>query len=390
MVLGAGPAQTPGILKAVAAGHHVLTVDPYPDSPGHGHGHGHVRLDTRDTQGVLAAARALAVDGLCAFRSDVATATVHRVRAALGLPGGYPEAAAVMTDKGAFRQFQRAEGLPCPAFALGAEADALHRRAAVLTPPLFCKPVDNCGSRGIVRLDDLGRTQLAAALAHALEHSPAGRVCLEEALPGVEMGGDALLAEGTIVSIAVTRKYLDRQVVTGHRLPDGRPEAEAARIETALEEACKRLGYRDGPLNFDVMVTPETVTIIEMSPRNGGNGLTDLIRLGASVDMEERLVDAALGRPLPALRPTPLRGAGVVLLGSRRAGHLERLPDLEQWRNHCPEVVDVVCGKRPGDRVEPFTHNGHALGHVLFRCRDEADYARIARRLAEVELPVRA
>jgi len=386
MVLGAGPSQVPGIVKAVAGGHRVVSVDPFPHSPGHAFAHASVRCDTRDVAAVLEAASALQVDGLCTFRSDVATVTVHRVRERLGLPGGYPDAAEIMSRKDLFRQFQQASFLPCPGFVHGVDPVALSRRAWTLGRVVFCKPVDNCGSRGITRIENLSDAGLDAAIAHARALSRTAAVCLEERIPGIEVGGDALLADGALAFAAITRKCVDSLVVRGHRLPADLDEADTSRVEAALASACAMLGYRDGPLNFDVMVSDDAVTIIEMSPRNGGNGLTDLIRHACGVDVEQLLIDLALGRRPATLRPAAGNGFGVVVLGAPRAGRVARFPTLREWQQLCPNVVEVFYARRPGEHTEALVHNGNAIGHVVFRCADAEEFDRTRGELARVDL----
>jgi hypothetical protein len=386
MVLGAGPAQVPGIVKAVAAGHRVISVDPYPDSPGHALAHDSVRCDTRDVDGVLKAAAALRTDGVCTFRSDVATVTVHRVRERLGLPGGYPHAAEIMSRKDLFREFQCASALPCPKFVHGVDPAPLHRRASCLGPVVFCKPVDNCGSRGITRIDSMSGARLEEAIAHARQWSRTGAVCLEERIPGIEVGGDALFANGEMVFSAITRKCVEALVVRGHRLPCGLDEADTQRVEAALESACALMGYRDGPLNFDAMVDESAVTIIEMSPRNGGNGLTDLIRHARGVDVEQLLIDLALGRRPPRLRPAAGDGFGVVVLGATRAGRLAGLPTLGEWQQLCPNAVEVFYARRPGEHADALAHNGNAIGHVVFRCADAEEFDRTSVQLTRFDL----
>ena len=386
MVLGAGPAQVPGIEKAVAGGHHVITVDPYPDSPGHVRAHHYVNSDTRDQVGVLAAATELAIDGICTFRSDVAILSVNHVREHLRLPGGYPHAAEVMAHKGLFREFQRASGLPYPKFMHGAESASLYRNALSLRPAFYCKPVDNCGSRGMTRIDnDMNHSVLEAAIAHALTYSRQGSVCLEERIPGIEVGGDALFEKGEIVFIAITRKYLANLVVTGHRLPCGLPESATQCVKEALQSACEMLGYRDGPLNFDAMVDENVVTIIEMSPRNGGNGITDLIRQACAVDVERLIIDLALGAKPEPIRPITEGGFGVAILGSAEAGRIGELPTLSDWQDRCGNTVDVFYGKQEGDKVEPFVHNGNAIGYVVFSCSGPEEFARTTRELTRID-----
>jgi len=381
MVLGAGPSQLPGILKAMAAGHHVLTVDPYPDSPGHACSQERIQCDTRDEAAVLEAAARKRIDGICTFRSDVAVRTVHHVRAQLGLPGASLRAASAMAHKGAFREFQRAAGLPHPDFVHGDSAAELCRAAQRLRPPLWCKPVDNSGSRGISRVDRLSASALGPAVEFAQSHSRSGGVCVETEVPGVEVGGDAIVVDGRIAFIAVTQKYVEHGVVTGHRLPTHLAPDDRRRVGEAVAQAADRLGYRDGPLNFDAMVSAPAVTLLEISPRNGGNGLTDLIRHGCGVDTEVATIRLALGEAVQASCGR-CDGVGVRLLGSAVAGRVAELPGLDEWQRHCGEIADVCYTKRQGDAVLPFAHNGNAVGYVVFRCDGAADYQRKAQLIA--------
>lgn len=379
MVLGAGPAQAPGISNAVASGLHVITVDPHPDNIGHAYSHEYVNCDTRDQSCVLEAAVKLRIDGICTFRSDVAVSTVHHVREHMRLPGAYPLSARTMSDKGRFREFQRASNLPCPNFVCGQDFDGLYQSAKQLEPPLFCKPVDNCGSRGISRIEAASRAELRSAIGNAMENSRSGAVCLEERAPGIEVGGDAIMEGGEIVFIAVTQKFVVGHVVTGHRLPCNLQAHDQQRVKEAIEVTCRALGYREGPVNFDAMVSPQAVTMLEMSPRNGGNGIADLIRHAHGVDVETITVDLALSRQREPTRPEFFRGHGVALLGSIRAGHIVRLPSLNELNRQCPAVVDVFYSKRVGNAVEPFVHNANAIGYVTFRCDDPDEYSRNAR-----------
>ena len=172
----------------------------------------------------------------------------------------------------------------------------------------------------------------------------------------------------------MTQKFLRARAVTGHRLPSALPAADRGRVELAIGHACAALGYRDGPLNFDAMVGERDVVLLEISPRNGGNGLTDLVRHAFGVDLELALVRQALGRA-PGLDPWPVRGTAVCVLGSPEPARLARLPDAEAWRAVCPAVIDVAYTRRVGDRIGPFADNGQAFGHVVFGCDGPVEHA---------------
>jgi biotin carboxylase len=382
MILGAGPFQLPAIQRAAAMGLRVVTVDYLPENIGHRTAHASVNCSTTDRAGVLAAARELGIDGIATFCSDVAVATVGHVADALGLPGISETAADVMTHKGQFRSAMRAAGLPTPQACFGANYAEVAPAVAALRFPVMVKPCDASGSRGVVRIDTLDPVQLAAAFDAALAFSRGGQACVEECVPGTEVGGDAFLVDGKVAFIVLTHKRLSRFLVSGHSLPTHIDAAAQARVVAAVEACAHALGYADGPLNVDVMVCEDAAVVLEMSARNGGNGIPELIRYATGVDLFDAVIRQALGEtvrfsPYPTLRP-----CGSLVFGSPQAGRLEHVASADAVQAACPEVFSVFASYRPGDDVPAFTHNGNMLGYVLFDCAQHP-YEAIAPRVLQ-------
>ena len=382
MVLGAGPFQAPAIRKAAALGCHVITVDYLPDNIGHRFGHQSINCSTVDQEEVLAVARELQIDGICTFSSDVAVPTVAHVSAALGLPGISPAAAATMTAKHRFRAFLKSAGFACPDFLSASRFAELGADLHRLRTPVVCKPVDSSGSRGITKLDVLEPAAVEQAFLRAQGCSRTSTVCVESFVPGTEVGGDALLVDGNMVFAAITCKHMDGFVVRGHSLPAALSTRDKARVLAHLEEVCAALGYRSGPLNFDVIVGPDAVTILEMSGRNGGNGIAGVIERATGFDVETAAIHLALGAglDLPA-RMEARRGAGSLVFGSPTGGTLVHLCSAAELQRRVPEVFAVTLVKLPGDRVEPFEHNGNLVGFVLFDCPHTDEYERLTEKI---------
>lgn len=391
MILGAGPFQAPAIRKAAELGCHVITVDYLPDNVGHQHGHQYVNCSTVDKEGVLRAARDLGIDGICTFSSDVAVPTVAYICDQLGLPGALPAVAETMATKNRFRAFLMDSGLTCPAFMSSdryeAIADELHR----LRPPIIFKPVDTSGSRGITRLDRIDNPSCKTAFLKAQGYSRSKTVCVEEFVAGTEVGGDAILVNSRVAFIAITHKHLNGFVVTGHSLPTNITQPDQVRVVQHIEAICNALGYRSGPLNFDAIVTADSVTMLEMSARNGGNGIPAVIERATGVDVEQAAIHLALGE-VPGLPDHAgiKHGAGSFVFGSPTGGRLERICTSSDLQCQVPEVFEVHYAKQPGDHIEPFEHNGNLIGFALFDCQDAADYERVTEKISEtLDLAIR-
>ena len=382
MILGAGINQLPAIRKAVDRGFFVISVDYLPDNIGHRYSHQSVNCSTVDAKRILKAARDLNVDGIITLASDVATPTVGFVAEELGLPGGSSLIVQTLSNKARFRQFQRKNGLNCPNFLIGERFEDVERKISSLNLPLMFKPVDTSGSRGITRIDQINHESCFKIFEYVQSYSRSKTVCVEEFLKGVEVGGDAFLLNGKIAFMAITHKHMKAYVVIGHSLPTNISKEDQKKVCTEIENTCKAVGYVDGPLNFDVMVCPEYATIIEMSPRLGGNGIPMIIERATGADLIAATIYHALRLNVEFKgNYEKLNRCGSWIFGSNQSGILERIATQEDMVKAMPEIFEYVSSYNIGDEVPKFIHNGNSIGYILFDCPMQASYDEIIKRL---------
>ncbi len=379
MVLGAGQFQLAGIQSLADRGLQVITVDNVPGNAGHRLADRSLNISTTDIPALVDAARRHEIDAAVTFASDRAVHAVAAICGALGLPGPSVAAARKLCDKAEARLMQRTAGLPHPDFRV-VEPGKFDVAELPQSPgPWIVKPVDNSGSRGVERVDDPGH--LERAVARAAGHSATGRVCIESFLPGVEAGGDAYLDRGSILWSAVTNKFRQGFYVRGHSLPSGLSPGQIQAINAAVEQLARAAGYATGPVNFDVMVDGDTATVIEMSPRTGGNGIPSLIRLSSGIDPYEYAIAAALGNPVPQPTGQEAVAAGSAVLCSGASGSVESIRPATEIRQAVPEIEELVIGIDPGDTVSAFSRSGQAIGYCTFLIPAGSDYEQLAEQI---------
>ncbi len=381
MCLGAGPSQLPLIKKAVSRGLYVITVDYTPESPGHAISHQWVDCSTTDKEKVLEAARKYEIDAIVTCASDVATPAVGYVAEKLGLPGGNSQAADIMSNSNKFRTFQRQKGFSFPEFIFGREFSDISSRIAEITPPVIFKPTDSSGSRGIVKVHEFDINRCEKAFQYAQSFSRSGWVCVEEFIEGVEVGGDGFMLNGELTAVP-THKHIRNYIPVGHELPTDISSEAAAGVRDLLAKICLELEYMNGVINFDVMVSQEGATVLEMSPRLGGNGIPVIIERGAGLDFISATIDLALGEPVTLPQNGRIDNpCGSWVIGSEKEGTLAGMASKEEIMELVPEVFDFTMNYGIGDKVPGFVHSGCQLGIALFDCPQGQNYNEVIRKI---------
>ena len=313
LVLGASLYQMPVIHRAKARGIRVVTTDNVPSNPGHAVADVAYSTDTTDPHGVLEIARRERITGVIAACTDVAVPTAAFVASSLGLRGPSPRAAEVLCDKARFRAWQAECGLPTPPCVTLASSEP--PRAPTPEGPWVLKPARSSGSKGIFIVRSL--EELAERLPETLAFGPSALV--EGFVPGVQLTCEGLLRDGAIVAVWLTRRETAPApwVATwGHTLPSGLDANAESAVVAAVLDVMRRLDVHDGPFDADVVWDGEKCTILEATPRLGGNSLSRLIETASGFDLVDEAVRCACGEDFGLRAPDPARPAAVVLLGA--------------------------------------------------------------------------
>jgi len=381
MILGVGVNQVPLIERAKQVGlrvHGVSVPGPYPGIELVDEFHA---VDATDTEGVLQLARRLRIDGIASTGTDVCVPTLAHVAEALGLPGVPVPVAETFSSKIRFRRFLEQAGLPGPLYAEGERWTAVASEVRRWQRPVVFKPEDSSGSRGIAVLRDWDANRAAAMFDDAQQYSRTGRVCVEEFIEGVEVTGDGFIADSAAQFVMLTHRRMNGLLVRGHCLPPNIGPADQRRVLDALAACCEALGYAAGSIDFDAIVAPQRVVMIEMAARNGGNGIPQLIQCGTGVDLMQLILSRSLDGAIEPPAPTPLRGCGTYVFGSDVGGTLAHVASLASLAEQVPEVVDLRMARAVGDRVEPLIHNANQIGYAVFRCDDADQYDTLCARI---------
>jgi len=385
LVLGAADGSLSTYRAAREMGFRTIAVDWSATAPGIELADEYLPLSTRDVSGMLAALggrRDLA--GVVAPTSDIALPAQRQLSTALGLPVLLSERAVrASVDKWVVRGILDELGVSSYQWFEGDDPVELAKQARDMRFPVVVKPADAQSGRGVTRCAT--PEEVDVAVWEAQRHSYGGHLMIEEEILGVHCGCECVVDGGKVVFMAMTRRSLSpppRTMTIAHTMPAGLPADVEAAVRSIVDMLCARLDHRRGPVNLDLVVTPEGVPyIIELGMRTGGNGLDDLVRHCYGVDPVRAALQAAVGRPIE-LSPHMPRPVTWQALTADRAGRLVAVTGAER-AVAVPGVRELVVVAEPGQSVRPYLDVSDKLGWALLQAATIPDLDVAARRVTE-------
>lgn len=364
MFVGAGEYQLPGIKKAKEMGLRVVATDYDKNAPGLKVADVPVVLDVKDIEDSIEIAKANKIDGVLTIASDIAVPTVATVADELGLPGISPEVARIATNKALMRECFVEHGVPSPKFREVRTLDEVREAVKAIGFPVVVKPVDNAGSRGVSKVDNL--EEVSAAFNHAKTNSKSGEVIAEEFINGIEcsMEGMTYKSETEILALSEKKKPEGHyQVATDITYPPSFSDEVIEDIKNVAKQAIKSIGINMGPTHTEIILTPQLKPmLVEVAARGGGFGtFSDIIPLVSGVDAVAANIKMCLGQE-PDIKPKYKKGV-VLRFFAPPEGILKTVIGFEEAKTI--ENVKVDLFKKVGDTIPPLATDGDRTGYIL-------------------------
>ena len=369
MQLGANYFQSTVIKAAKELGHHVITVDYSPDNPGHKFSDEYHNVSTIDTEGVLALAQKLKIDGIISYASDVSAPTAAFVAEKMGLPTNPLEAVTLMTRKDSTRRFLKEHGFNVPINNSFSQINNAIDFFISLSKPMMVKPVDSNGSKGVTKVEN--ESEFKAAFEKAMSFSRQKRIIVEEFISrkGYQVAGDSFLSDGKIVYSGFMNEHFDKLcnplVPIGESFPSILSDELKQKATNEIQRFMQLLGMRFGPINMDFIIDEkDNVYIIEIGPRSGGNWITDAIAEATGVNLAQYLVQASLGENTYIPEEKNNGFVASYIIHSLRSGTLQGIEYSMQIKD---DIISNVEFSKSGDFVEQFNNAALGIGVMLFR-----------------------
>lgn len=378
LILGASTYQLEAIRCAKELGIRTVVTDNRPENPGHALADRSYHVDTTDRDAVDEIAKRENVNGVLAACTDVAVPTAAWVAQQQALPGVPFEAAKTLTSKLAFRRTVKESGLPHIPFVEAGSAGDREVDALLAGGRCVMKPDMSSGSKGVVVISS--KEGCVRHFDESRSHSLNGKVIVERYMPGEQGTCEGVLVDGRIRFSAITERHtvpLPHTATAAHLLPSPLSEAVQSEILRQIESVLRMLGVTTSPFDCDFLVRGEQPFLIELTPRVGGNSLSNLIRAAYGFDLMRIAVRLAVGDSLSDVEwPSEPRPAAQVILGVERDGILTFSEDGLESLKKTDWVQNVSLDFPRGAPVKAFVNGRNRVGEMTIVGTDRDDLNR--------------
>ena len=375
MLLGGLRYLLPVIEAAHKLGYYVITCDYLPDNIAHKYSDEYVNVSIIDKEAVLTVAREKQIDGIMSFAVDPGVVTAAYVQDKMSLPAFGPyESVCILQNKDRFRDFLAKHSFNVPLAKGFSSVEEAMSEKYWYPWPVIVKPTDSAGSKGVTRVDRL--EDLEAALQTAFDHSLSGRVIVEEFIEkaGCSSDSDCFSVNGELKFVSFSAQRFDDNAPNPYTpsafsWPSTFTKEQEAELTSEIQRLLTLLGMRTSVYNIETRIgTNGKSYIMEVSPRGGGNRLSEMLRFATGVDLITNAVRAAVGEEVIGLEQKGYDGHWAeVVLHKEKSGRFDSLDIAPDFAEKHVRQTDLWV--KPGDEVRAFMGANDAIG-TLVLCFD--------------------
>lgn len=374
LILGGDHFAVPVVKAAKEQGYYVITCDYLPDNVAHKYSDEFANFSTTDKERILAYAREKKIDGVVTF-TDSGVVTTAYIQHHLGLPQIGPlESVEILQNKARFRQFLTDNGFVVPKAKGFSKKDEAMASKDFFTLPVIVKPVDAAGSKGVTKVSKW--EELESAIDWAIQFSFSGDFIIESFIEkkGCSSDSDCFSVDGQFIFMSFSAQRFDEQAAgeytpAAYSWPSTLGKEAEEELSKELQRLISLLGMRTTVYNVETRVgTDGKPYIMEISPRGGGNRLSEMMRYATGVDMITGAVRAAVGDPVFDIEQKPLNGCWAeIIVHADKTGILDRIEVDQEYE---PYVIEKDFWFKRGDEVKEFQSARDAIGTLVVRFDD--------------------
>ncbi len=382
MILGGSRYALPIIRAAKTLGIYTITVDYLPDNIAHKYSDEYINISIIDKEKTLKVAKEHNIDGIMSFACDPGVVTAAYVAEQMGLPNVGPyESVCILQNKGKFREFLQKNGFTVPtAKSYKSVSDAL-KDVEIFHWPVIVKPTDSAGSKGVTRVDD--PQKLEKSIQYALSYSHSDDFIIEDIITqhGYSSDSDSFSVDGELKFVSFSCQHFDCQAKNPYTpaafsWPSSMSAEHQEELKNEIQRLLKLLKMRTAVYNIETREgTDGKAYIMELSPRGGGNRLSECVHHATGVDMITNIVKYSVGLPMDEITQKPYDGYWAeIILHSDEPGIFKELWISDEIATN---VVERDLWIEEGTIIGGFEAANEAIGTLILKFDSQEETERV-------------
>lgn len=382
MILGGSRYALPIIRAAKTLGIYTITVDYLPDNIAHKYSDEYINISIIDKEKILKVAKEHNIDGIMSFACDPGVVTAAYVAEQMGLPNVGPyESVCILQNKGKFREFLQKNGFTVPtAKSYKSVSDAL-KDVEIFHWPVIVKPTDSAGSKGVTRVDD--PQKLEKSIQYALSYSHSDEFIIEDFITqhGYSSDSDSFSVDGELKFVSFSCQHFDCQAKNPYTpaafsWPSSMSAEHQEELKSEIQRLLKLLKMRTAVYNIETREgTDGKAYIMELSPRGGGNRLSECVHHATGVDMITNIVKYSVGLPMDEITQKPYDGYWAeIILHSDESGIFKELWISDEIATN---VVERDLWIEEGTIIGGFEAANEAIGTLILKFDSQEETERV-------------
>lgn len=370
LLLGGLRYLIPVINEAKKLGYYTITCDYLPSNNAHKYSDEYCNINITDREAVLDLARKLKIDGIMSFAVDPGVITAAYVAEKLELPGCPLKSVEILQNKALFRAFLEKHNFNVPKAKAYSDCNEAEGEISYFNFPVIVKPVDSAGSKGVTKVEKA--KDLKPAFKNAISHSSTKIFIIEEFIKakGNASDSDCFSINGDLQIVTFSNQYFNAFSAnpftpSAYSWPSNISEANQTELTIELQRLIKLLGLRTSLYNIEVREGNDgKAYIMEVSPRGGGNRLSEMVKYATGVNLIEYAVKGAMGENVSISENLTYQGNWAELvLYSKKKG---KFRGLELDDSIEPFLIEKDVWINCGEKVHPFSSANYAIGTLVF------------------------
>lgn len=382
LLLGGLRYLIPVIKAAHEQNYHVITCDYLPNNPAHKFSDEFHNISITDKEAVLNLAIKLKIDGILSFAVDPGVLTASYVAEKLNLPfNGSYESVKILQNKALFRKFLAENGFKVPKAKGYSKVEDALRDINFFNWPIIIKPVDSAGSKGVSKIEKI--EDLKEKIEYALKFSPSKNFIIEEFITqkGFSSDADCFSVNGKMMIYSFSDQYFDNKAPnpyapSAYSFPSSQSVSAIDELKAELQRLADLLNLKTGVYNIEIREdNVGNAYIMEVSPRGGGNRLSEMLRYATGVDLITSAVRSAVGDSIDDLKEPVYNGYWAeIILHSKKNGIFN---EIEINSSIQEKIIEVDLWVNKGDKVNGFTGANETIGTVVLNFNNEYEMKKV-------------